>query len=1372
MKIGHRRVASLLGGVLFAAGLILGGQPDALRAAGSDDPPQPAEVTPEEARENPDLPGFLDGQIDMEEYLQLRSDATSEYRGLPYSPGKKGPANPRAEAIKKMESQQQHRLQALTVGGLPPASWESLGPAPIPNGQTTTRSDPVSGRATAIAVHPTNPNKVYVGTAQGGVYRSLDGGATWTAIFDGAQSLAIGALAIAPSSPDTVYVGTGEPNLSSDSFFGVGLYRIDNAETTADLSGPINPAVTTGIAGTTAFTGRAISKILVHPTNPAIVFVATSSGVAGLGSTALESPAAVPPLAVLGLYRSTNATAASPSFEKLVVTNVAGTRLLAGDARTENSRIVDLVFDPGDPNIVLAAVYGGPAQGGTFNEGGLYRSTNALAVPPTFAKVTAAIATLNNAVRVSLAANKVGSTVTVVMATGESANFAGSSCTTGSGAVRKSTDGGVTWSARLPGGAGFCGTQCLYDQPIEIDPLDANLIHIGGASNSTCSRTYTRSTDGGATFVQTDDGLHADAHAIVAAPSNPAVVYEANDGGIWKSTDSGLTWTSLNNNGLNATQFQSLALHPVDREFMIGGTQDNGTEWRRPDASWTRADFGDGGFALIDQSATDTENVTMYHTYFNQTNAMGYGRVTRASDAFENNWTFFGCGFAPGTNGLNCAPAATSILFYAPMALGPGTPNTVYFGSDRLFRSSDQGATMVLASQGPIQSGVAVSAIGIAAESDSVRLVGMRLGRVYATATGASPLTDVTGPWPVSTATSQPRRFVSRAVIDPNDSNVAYVTFATYCGATANCAQVYKTTNLASALLAASLPTWTAASSGLPDVPVNAFVADPRNSSNLFAGTDIGVYNSTDGGASWAPYGTGLPRVAVFDMALHRPSGTLRAATHGRGLWEIAAGNASPAFSGLASPSIGLGGSPTLLSGFLAAGSLIPPGSVDITVNAVTQSAAIDPATGFFGASFDTSAYAAGAYPIDYAFAGATGYSAATGSGTLTVDAALAPTTTTLSAPTASFPDASVTVSVASNAGTPTGNVALRIDGGAALVQTLSGGSATFVLPTVEVGVHSLLATYAANPPFGGSAASGTLTVIPGTATFAVTWPRIAVGQTPSVLSGTLLSGTTVPTGSVGITLQGVTQSATIDPVTGAFSSSFATGGLAAGTYPIAVSYAGDASFGPSTGSGTLVVTAAVANTTFTNAAAITINDLLPASPSPSVINVSGLFGTVLKATVTLKGVSHTFFSDTAFLLVGPGGQTTALLYHAGPQVLALAGASNIDITIDDAAAAFPSGTAPPRAPIRPPSRSRPRPSRRAGAPAPPRPRRPTAPCSSPTTARTRTAPGSSTSRTISWATAAPWPRAGPSPSPPRPRPASRSAMRRRWARAETPCSP
>ena len=103
------------------------------------------------------------------------------------------------------------------------------------------------------------------------------------------------------------------------------------------------------------------------------------------------------------------------------------------------------------------------------------------------------------------------------------------------------------------------------------------------------------------------------------APSNANIVYHGNDGGIYRSADAGLTWTSLNNATFSATQFESLATHPIDRQFMIGGTQDNGTNFLQPNGTWTRADFGDGGFARIDQNAADNTNVTMYHTYFNPT---------------------------------------------------------------------------------------------------------------------------------------------------------------------------------------------------------------------------------------------------------------------------------------------------------------------------------------------------------------------------------------------------------------------------------------------------------------------------------------------------------------------------------------------------------------------------------------------------------------------------------------------------------------------------------------------------------------------------------------------------------------------------------
>src|SRR4029079_14372300 len=179
-----------------------------------------------------------------------------------------------------------------------------------------------------------------------------------------------------------------------------------------------------------------------------------------------------------------------------------------------------------------------------------------------------------------------------------------------------------------------------------------------------------------------------------------------------------------------------------------------------------------------------------------------------------------------------------TVLFYAPMALGPGTPNTVYFGSARLYRSSNQGTTMTPVSQAPIVAGVPISAIGISPQNDNVRIVGLLNGQVWGTTAGSSTLTELTSP-------NFPPRYVARAVIDPNHSNTAYVTFDAYLSTRPAAQQhhVWKTTNLTG-----GAGSWLPADSVIPDVPVNVLVVDPLNSQKVYAGTDIGVYASTDGG--------------------------------------------------------------------------------------------------------------------------------------------------------------------------------------------------------------------------------------------------------------------------------------------------------------------------------------------------------------------------------------------------------------------------------------------------------------------------------------------------------------------------------------------
>ncbi|HZP14692.1 MAG TPA: hypothetical protein VFA96_02630, partial [Nocardioides sp.] len=808
-----------------------------------------------EEHDDPDMPRFIEGRVDETQYLKARM----AHEALLLGSGEV-PPQARADAVQEQHAEQaeqarQAQQQPSAEGSAPsdsvaPATtpWTAVGPSPIPNGQIV-GSGPVSGRVSAIAIDPTNPSIVYLGAAQGGVFRTLDAGAHWTPIFDSAQTSAIGAITIAPSDHTKVYIGTGESSGSADSYGGVGLYRVDNATTTANLVGPINPTGASQIA-TGAFTGRGISQILVHPTDPATVFVTTTTGNQGLGGDNTFG-GTLPPLSPKGLFRSTNATAslASISFTKLLVTGEGS----VDPDTTGNDGIYDMTFAPGDPTTIIAGVNGATA-------GGLYRLTNVLATDPTTVTSTRTL-TVNNTFRFSFSAVSPGGVSTIYAGTPES-----------SGTLRRSNDNGVSWSSPIAGATGFCGGQCFYDLVVAADPTNANIIYVGGSANTNGAAILKKSTDG-ATFSDASTGLHADTHAIQIAPSpNNATVYTGNDGGVWKSTNSGLAWSDLNSTDLNTTQFQSISVHPTDPKFTIGGTQDNGTQYQNPTGTWTRADFGDGGFSAIDQGAADTTNVTMYHTYFNQkNNLIGFGRVTTVANATDNGWQFFGCGSGTA-NGINCGD---DVQFYAPLVLGPGTPNTVYFGTNKLYRSTNQGLTMNAVSQ-VFQAGVAVSAIAVSPLNDSVRVVGLKNGKVFATGTGANPMTDVSAGLPTG-------HYVARIALDPHNVNTAYVALGGYFGGSSS--HVWKTTNLTS-----GSPTWTNASTGIPDVPVNGLVVDPSDSKRVYAGTDIGAYFSSDSGATWAPLGTGLPVVAIFDMAVAKPatgSQVLRIATHGRGIWEL-----------------------------------------------------------------------------------------------------------------------------------------------------------------------------------------------------------------------------------------------------------------------------------------------------------------------------------------------------------------------------------------------------------------------------------------------------------------------------------------------------
>jgi hypothetical protein len=597
---------------------------------------------------------------------------------------------------------------------------------------------------------------------------------------------------------------------------------------------------------------------------------------------------------------------------------------VANLAATTDFRVTSIVYEPGSSDRMFVGIADASGNIDPLFFGGIYFTANASAPTPTFTRVLETFsgrsgATGKNFVPsdfapIKLAANKVGTTVTVVAVTGESVPDGNQ------GKAYKAFYDSAKFNPQnvkfneLNAARGFAGGQGSYNIAVAIDPTNAANIYAAGTLSSNGeddggrpviddglftgelsdhtaaagggidqgpNGVFIFSKNGGSIFTPSTDTLHVDSHMIGVAPSNPLVVYTGNDGGVWRSNDGGRHWIDRNTATFSATQFQSIAVHPIDPNFSIGGTQDNGTNFFQPNRTWTRADFGDGGYALIDQNATDTEHVTMYHTYFNLTgNLIGFGRVLKTSCATEGQWAFRGaesgavdttvhCGGT--TDMLNGISLSDPVNFYAPMALGPGNPNTVYFGTNKLYRSVDMGDHMSAVSQALPTT---ISDIGISKTNDNVRIVGLNNGKVFATITGVNPLTDIT-------QAGMPSTYVARAKIDPNNANTAYVA---YNGN--GIPHIFKTINLNDT--GTGTVTWTEVDAGIPDISVNALVIDPANSSHVYAGADRGVFYSADGGTSWAQYGTGLPNVAVFDLAISSDR-HLRAATHGRGYYEIPA---------------------------------------------------------------------------------------------------------------------------------------------------------------------------------------------------------------------------------------------------------------------------------------------------------------------------------------------------------------------------------------------------------------------------------------------------------------------------------------------------
>ncbi|HYL76814.1 MAG TPA: hypothetical protein VEU96_21540 [Bryobacteraceae bacterium] len=426
-------------------------------------------------------------------------------------------------------------VNAKLATTLDSSTWTSIGPKPTDFGSTYV----TAGRVNAIAIDPRDNNIVYMGAAEGGVWKTTDGGANWTPLTDDQPSLASGAIAIDPSNPDTVYVGTGEENFAIDSYYGAGILKSTDAG-----------ATWTNLASDT-FLRATIGRIAVHPTNGQVLLCAANSG----------------------LWRSTDGA-------------VTWTRVLTGTA-------IAAVFDPTNPDIAYSTL--GNVNGSTLN--GVYRSTDAGQTWTLTMGSGANSLPAKNVGRIDLTiAASTPTTLYVGIQDSSSANFGNLL------GIYKTTDSGATWNNLNAPNICASLNQCWYDMSIRVNPTNPDVIFAVGSLSIIRSldggANWSQLNFIGPNRVE----IHTDEHYL-AFTNDGTKLYIGNDGGMYSTTDitnPQVNWTELNDT-LGITQFYpGISVHPSDSNIGFGGAQDNGTQRYGGAASWNNVTCGDGGSTAID----------------------------------------------------------------------------------------------------------------------------------------------------------------------------------------------------------------------------------------------------------------------------------------------------------------------------------------------------------------------------------------------------------------------------------------------------------------------------------------------------------------------------------------------------------------------------------------------------------------------------------------------------------------------------------------------------------------------------------------------------------------------------------------------------
>ncbi len=688
---------------------------------------------------------------------------------------------PRAQWHAAVATARAMRVAAGTREGV----WTAAGPTNI------------GGRITDLVVHPADENTLYVGAAEGGVLKSVDGGQTWAVLTDDLPSLSVGALAIDPFEPETVYLGTGEvnPGGGSVAYGGVGVFRTTDGGATWEPLGLEN-------------TGS-IGRIVVDPADTNRIFVAAMGHLWAADSDR-------------GVYRTVDG---GESWEKVLFVN-------------DSTGCVDLIQRPDDPSVLYAATWERIRRPEYYRYGGsgcaIYRTTDG---GDTWNLVGGGLPSPGvNGGRIGLSLCQGQPDVMHAIYADRIGYFDG---------LYRSTDGGYNWSRTNDGAlSSVFSSYGWWFGNVRTHPVHPDWIYVLGLP-------FYRSTNGGASYSDASGNMHVDHHALGFGPGADPVIYNGNDGGIYRSTNGGTYWTKSPN--LPITQIYRVALDAGNPNALYCGSQDNGTCRTLTGAldDWNMIFGGDGFQPLV--HPTNSNRIWAQYQY---------GNLYYSSDG-GGYWSWAGGGISSNDR----------FNWNSPLVQDPADADRRYFGTQRLYRSTGNTSWTAispdltggehLGNSGQVD-GI-LTTIGVSPVDAGVIWTGSDDGYVQVTENAGATWTLV--------STSLPDRWITSVRPDPQDRETAYVTISGFRWGEPM-PRIYRTQDLGAS--------WSAISGNLPDAPVNDLVIDPEDASHLVAATDVGVFRSFDGGGQWHALGGDFPNVVVTSLAFEPSARRLVAGTYGR----------------------------------------------------------------------------------------------------------------------------------------------------------------------------------------------------------------------------------------------------------------------------------------------------------------------------------------------------------------------------------------------------------------------------------------------------------------------------------------------------------